>query len=405
MTKITIPFQIKHGTTAEWAADDPVLMVGEEGLDTTEWKKKTGDGVTAWSSLPWDIDAAALPAGGTTGQVLTKQSATAGDADWADPVGGSGISAGDQAKLDNISITQPVDLDQIEADVASQGTAITGHASSITANAAAIAANAAAIAAIPATRTRLTANTNLYVNASTGNDTNSGLSPAAAVQTITKAVAIAKTLDCYGFNLTIVVADGTYNENVVIDRIPLGVGTFTLIGNTTTPANCVINGGSGNCISIGLGVEIYVRGFKVTTSGGFAHGLKVDRNAFVFTGNMDFGSCTGMHIDLGTHAAIYLAYNYAITGGAVGHLHVGGPGQMIANPITVTLTGTPAFTAYFCGVANGNVTVPGMTFVGAATGPRYLCHKNGLIDVTGGGTSYFPGSTAGSTATGGQYIP
>lgn len=33
-----------------------------------------------------------LPAGGTTGQVLTKQSGTDGDADWDDVAGGSGLT-------------------------------------------------------------------------------------------------------------------------------------------------------------------------------------------------------------------------------------------------------------------------------------------------------------------------
>jgi hypothetical protein len=41
---------------------------------------------------------------------------------------------------------------------------------------------------------------------------------------------------------------------------------------------------------------------------------------------------------------------------------------------------------------------------GAVTGKRYSAVLNGVINtVTGGGASYFPGSTTGETLTGGQY--
>ena len=47
--------------------------------------------------------------------------------------------------------------------------------------------------------------------------------------------------------------------------------------------------------------------------------------------------------------------------------------------------------------------VPSYTFVGTATGKRYDIYLNGIIHTIGGGAGYFPGSTAGLVATGGQY--
>ena len=44
--------RIRHDDTAGWAAEDPVLSLGEEGIDTDTGVRKVGDGVTAWSSLP-----------------------------------------------------------------------------------------------------------------------------------------------------------------------------------------------------------------------------------------------------------------------------------------------------------------------------------------------------------------
>ena len=43
--------QIRRGTTAEWAAANPVLLVGERGYDTTARRSKIGDGSTLWNSL------------------------------------------------------------------------------------------------------------------------------------------------------------------------------------------------------------------------------------------------------------------------------------------------------------------------------------------------------------------
>ena len=45
--------QIRRGTTSEWTAANPVLAVGEPGLDTTIGDIKLGNGVTAWASLPF----------------------------------------------------------------------------------------------------------------------------------------------------------------------------------------------------------------------------------------------------------------------------------------------------------------------------------------------------------------
>lgn len=50
-----------------WAEHDFVLEEREVGLDTTLRRMKIGDGVTAWSALPWAID----PAPATQGQFVS----------------------------------------------------------------------------------------------------------------------------------------------------------------------------------------------------------------------------------------------------------------------------------------------------------------------------------------------
>jgi len=44
-------YQYRRGTTAEWTAANPVLALGEPGIDTTLKTIKFGDGTTAWLSL------------------------------------------------------------------------------------------------------------------------------------------------------------------------------------------------------------------------------------------------------------------------------------------------------------------------------------------------------------------
>jgi hypothetical protein len=45
---------MRKGTSAEWAAASPVvLLAGEPGWDTTLRGMKVGDGITEWAELPW----------------------------------------------------------------------------------------------------------------------------------------------------------------------------------------------------------------------------------------------------------------------------------------------------------------------------------------------------------------
>lgn len=45
--------RFRRGTTIEWNAFNPVLALGEPGLDTTLNQVKMGDGVKTWTALPY----------------------------------------------------------------------------------------------------------------------------------------------------------------------------------------------------------------------------------------------------------------------------------------------------------------------------------------------------------------
>jgi len=77
---MSVQIKLRRDTAANWTNVNPILSAGEPGLETDTNKIKYGDGVTAWSSLPYptvtfptSIAASNLAnniAGGSTNQLL-----------------------------------------------------------------------------------------------------------------------------------------------------------------------------------------------------------------------------------------------------------------------------------------------------------------------------------------------
>lgn len=142
-------------------------------------------------------------------------------------------------------------------------------------------------------RTALLADTTYYVRTD-GNDSNTGLANTAGGAFLTAQRAITKVygeIDLNGFNVTIQLADGTYNGAVVVDGPPVGKGTVTLQGNVTTPANVVLNNSSGSAITVQSGARLNLSSFKVTAS---ASGVLYQLGASGTGTGLDFGTC-GFH--------------------------------------------------------------------------------------------------------------
>ena len=78
--------QNRRDTAYNWTTVNPTLAEGEFGVETDTNKFKIGDGITIWQNLPYQ-GANALPAGGTTGQILTKLSSSNYDVTWQDASG------------------------------------------------------------------------------------------------------------------------------------------------------------------------------------------------------------------------------------------------------------------------------------------------------------------------------
>jgi hypothetical protein len=70
--------------------------------------------------------------------------------------------------------------------------------------------------------------------------------------------------------------------------------------------------------------------------------------------------------------------------------------------VTITLTGTPAFSGSFA-LTQGGLAYIGMSnisFSGSATGQRYGVQYYSWINTYGGGANFFPGNSAGVVGAG-----
>ena len=254
-------------------------------------------------------------------------------------------------------------------------------------------------------REKLTVARIYYVRAD-GNDGNNGLTNNAggAFLTIQKAVDIVfGTLDLGGYNVTIKLADGTYNAGVLQSSPQVGAGLITIEGNASVPANVVVQSSSGfYAVAVENGATLSVRDFEVrsATNGG----LKASTGASLQFSNMRIGACAQHQIRADDLGRITCLGHYAIVGNGMSHWCSVGGGLIRCQNRTITLTGTPAFAVGFannqiCGmsIVNGN------TFSGSAAGPRYAIDTNSVVYVGGGGATYLPGSIAGTALTGSQY--
>ena len=264
------------------------------------------------------------------------------------------------------------------------------------------------------TTVTLTAPQVFYVNSSTGNDSNNGLTPATAFASLQKAADTMANWNLNGFNITVNVADGPYNK-VVLPNMA-GSGSVLWVGNATTPANVVITAVNDFCF-VANGLAHQLNGFKVQQSGTNGAGIVAAANALLYVKNIEYGACTGPH-NFATYGATirFDGLSFRITGGSTGNSFYPGcfvwgqSGSVIdtvglSSPPLLTLVGTPNFaTAFVFASLLTTCTLVYAAISGSATGIRYRVESNSIINSGGGGASYYPGNTAGSTATGGQYI-
>ena len=255
-------------------------------------------------------------------------------------------------------------------------------------------------------RDRLTANRTYYVRTD-GNDANNGLgnTAGAAFRTIQKALnVVLRDIDLAGLSVTIQVADGTYAENLWGRGRLVGGGTLSITGNTTTPGNVVVAPAAGTAFLAEAGFIATVRGFRLAGASGYNLSV-TGGGTFISFGNIELAG-TGIisHIRVDRGAVAVALWPFSFDAGAVYGIYALQGGFVQAGGLTITLTGTPAFSTAFAGSdVNAALQLNGNTFSGSATGPRYSISGQSIVQTYGGSATYLPGSSSGTTASGGLY--
>lgn len=269
------------------------------------------------------------------------------------------------------------------------------------------------VGATGSVKTVVTTTLTLYVDPLLGSDSNVGASAGAgAFKTIQAAINYLSNniYVAVGASVTIQLADGTYSSASSISlRDFEGGGTVTLQGNNTTPASVdvVCSAASSTIFSATREIAAWtIRGVRLTGTSANT-GITVGNNCVVSILNITFGANLGAHILVAPMGQLLVIGNLTIAGGGTYFIRCEQNSCVQFNvALTVTLTGTPAFSVGFI-VCNGSSIVTcvasAITWTGSATGQRYNASLNGVINTVGGGANYFPGDVAGATATGGQY--
>lgn len=267
----------------------------------------------------------------------------------------------------------------------------------------------------------LAANRDYYVNGSIGSDAYDGLSSSAGhpFLTIGRAIAVASALNLNGYQVTIHVANGTYPENLQLPVLN-GNGTVVIVGDEATPNNVHVNPAAGPAVNWGEGFAVFgwkLRGLKLS---GAVNGARVGCGIYGGAGgvtirNIDFGTAAFCHMFI--NGGGILTIDGAASGapgakvrtsGNAGTAHMYSLAGSFINIYQPDLiVGSQSFGAFALAeqlslIGGTYSSITGAGSVSSTT--KYDVKSNSIIHTNGAGINYFPGTSAGSEASGGRYI-
>lgn len=266
-------------------------------------------------------------------------------------------------------------------------------------------------------RTRVIGGTLTFYVSTAGSDSNDGLSAATPLLTVNQAITLAaENYDLTGTTIQIILAAGTYGAVTVNGnniRAPVSIvgagSSSTTITSAVSASIYVVNGA--NCSLSGITLTNTTPSAPDYSAGNYSI-ISASGGSISIGSDINFGSnASGAHMwayDGGRIGAVSqgsgAGRNYTISGGGSIHYRASVGGSILLPDSTVTIIGTPNFTGAFAVVdVGGLVSVYNNTYSGSATGGRYSAVGNGVIQTNGGGATYLPGNSAGSTSAGGQY--
>jgi hypothetical protein len=277
----------------------------------------------------------------------------------------------------------------------------------------------------------LTASRTFYVNGTTGDDVAYDGTSATVVagtihgpfKTLQRPSNIINQYNLNGFGVTVYVADGNYAYFTLPS--PSGTGSVSWIGNHANPAACMIYTDNRTAVSGSQTGNQSMDGFKLKSSGIWTvyydplccFYLSGNMSTVSF-GSMEFNGSPGAMVSVGRSAWLEFGQapnSYVISGSSPGDpewiggfcyaFNGGNIGMGTLNPPNVTITTPITVGQAFVAASIAGSTQLYANWINPAnvSGPKYYASMNGVINASGAGVNYFPGSVVGSLVTGGQY--
>jgi hypothetical protein len=216
------------------------------------------------------------------------------------------------------------------------------------------------------------------------------------------------SIDTGIYDVTVQLADGAYTQSVNLSNV-VGAGRVIFNGNSGTPANVLLSGSAVASTNTINGVNavgnFVVQNMELRSTAGHCIMIQGSSTLTVGTGIIFGKPFAGLHIAAMFNGRVSIGGNYSVTAGGIGHWYASNSATIRADGgYTITLTGVPIFSAWFCASDTfGVIYAPGVTFVNTAGGQRYNANSFAIINSGGGGASYFPGSVAGTANVDGRY--
>lgn len=256
-------------------------------------------------------------------------------------------------------------------------------------------------------------NVDIYVNVSTGNDANNGLSPATALATTQAAVNLAWTWPPSQYIINIHIAAGTYTGGMAT---PLSAGpSLNIVGAGI--GSTILDGGSGNfCFNLQGPNTATISGLTArNTAPTGAQALFTSGRGATLTIDGNSSTNCGGAVMQATRGGNILVGNHTFSGNAYALFWANASGELEflqSKTLTIGANITMALATTFS-AASSSILIPGTSSpvwslgAFAVTGSRYLCSGAAGIIASGLGTSWFPGSSPGTldATTYGWYSP
>ena len=257
-------------------------------------------------------------------------------------------------------------------------------------------------------RWKLPGQVTIFVDATNGSDSNDGMTTGAggAVKTLPVAQLILyQQFDCNNFQNTVQMADGTYIQNLTINNSPVGSNVWYLIGNTTTPANVILQPSiAGAILQVNDAAEVITGGWTMNSNSiSGCTGIQVHQTAIVdISYPVVFGTFTsGTHMATDGGGLINMNAAYTISGNASVHVQNGPRGYFNQAGALAIGLGASSFSG---GFYNGNGAgcqfsiAPLTTYTGTCTAQAWTMQN--LASILTNSNSFVSFSGSGNPATG-----